>query len=763
MNRQIIGSFVLVSLVAAWPAIAQTTAPAKSPAVQSLTHSAQSLAHQSSAPARAGRMVTLTSYAYKLDPADPEAMRMMTDIAMIQGDKALATEIARNRLDQNPADHAIGMAYLMLNVEALSSADKRLEFLAKAAASEKLTPHVRAEALTQEAQILLGRNQKKEAQAKLQQALKLEPRTWSALVMTANLAENPTPVMQCKMLCQLLQANPSDIDAAWQIAPLLADAGLHDQAAIFYDFAWEMTRRLEGSIQNETLVVMYINSLLDAGMARRAVEFIVPLRKQLGQSVEIQSLLIEAYRQAGQASMADQVAQEMHQQLSREEGADRTSVESYKKTAWYYLVNDLRSHSALAYARNAAKGIPHKDASLELILAAAELRAGDAAKGEAALKAMIDTQPYAATFLAVHYYNNNQPEQGKEAILAGSKFSRRGRAFRTIADLANRQNVAIAPAANAKELAQNVSQMDVQSLNVALFPQKFISVQVKPLHEQRRPGEPLEVEATLANVSEVEIPIGPNGLLNPSMSLRVMLSNGLEFNDLPVLSWPAPRYLKPGQSLTARVRLDVGDLEQWLVRHPLDDVSMRIIAVLDPIQRDKLTVSALPTVVVRDAGIQRLDMLVPFDRAQGDWAQAYQLTLGYIVKDLKQGQLPERMAAVRQIGSLLTLQADVGARRATLPRQLVTAISQPVLLSMLKAAMEDPAPEVRAQAVASLIYCRTEGRIIRLLGAYKSDPSELVRLRLAELLGIMGQTKDLAGFAGDTEPVRQMISAFKGS
>ena len=57
--------------------------------------------------------------------------------------------------------------------------------------------------------------------------------------------------------------------------------------------------------------------------------------------------------------------------------------------------------------------------------------------------------------------------------------------------------------------------------------------------------------------------------------LEVRLDSGQEFLNLPMVLWPAKRFLKAGESLTATVRLDVGELEEFLMRRPLDVVKLK--------------------------------------------------------------------------------------------------------------------------------------------------------------------------------------------
>ncbi len=300
---------------------------------------------------------------------------------------------------------------------------------------------------------------------------------------------------------------------------------------------------------------------------------------------------------------------------------------------------------------------------------------------------------------------------------------------------------------------------------MGLVPEKYLSVKLSTARDSYSPGDPIEVEATLTNISDLDIPLGPSGLCNAVLKLQVNLDSGQEFTHLPALVWPAKRFLKAGESITASARIDVGPLEENLVRRPLDKIALRIAATLDSLERNGQTTSMLPTMEIKPARCTRSDILVAFDRERDDWEKAYDLTLGYIVRDLKKGDVPDRMLAARKIASLLTLVADVQLGRATLPHPLAAKVRQPVLLSMLRATLEDPSPAVRAEMLSSLIYCRPDSRLLTLVRPAMDDKSEMVRFRLVELLGVAGQLESspfVGHFAADTDPwVKRMTEVFK--
>ncbi len=428
-------------------AAAQTTQPTleQSLFVKSLTHSARSLIDADSTPSRAGAWSRSPNTPTSLSPRDEQAMSLMTDIYQLQGDMKSAAELVLKRLDAQHEDYVLGLLYLDLGVSAAdaggaratapaSSAKARLDFLEGVAGNEKqFTAYIRAEALARAAQVLLGQGDRKAATAKLEEAIKLDPNHSSVVAGLLGLREGAKLPQRAQTLMQLIQANPNDTNAAWDLATLLDSLGMADKALPFYDYAWTLTVRQTPEALNESMAVKYLNGLLDAGAAQKAIEVFVPLRKKLGDTAEIISLLAEAYAQVGQGEKASAMLNDLKLQLSDRESLQGKSPQALEECAWYYLINNVYPNAALGYARKAAKDMRDVDPGMELVLGAAELRAGDATAGEKVLKKLLDRDIYAAMFLAQYYYENRKPDDGKRAILMGAKLSQpgqRGRAFR---------------------------------------------------------------------------------------------------------------------------------------------------------------------------------------------------------------------------------------------------------------------------------------------------------------------------------------------
>jgi hypothetical protein len=185
------------------------------------------------------------------------------------------------------------------------------------------------------------------------------------------------------------------------------------------------------------------------------------------------------------------------------------------------------------------------------------------------------------------------------------------------------------------------------------------------------------------------------------------------------------------------VRLDVGDLADFLADRPLEELQLTVSGLLDPVQRGQDFTGAVPSVRPAGCQITRGGLLGRADLSGGkSLPLAYQRALGRIVWDLRHGELPVRMAAARRTASLLCFVERLQRQEAKLPGSLAGVVNRPVLLSILRAVLADGSPVVRAEMLASLGRVRLDAGIGMLLGEVFEDASPLVRFRAAELMGI---------------------------
>jgi len=552
---------------------------------------------------------------------------------------------------------------------------------------------------------------------------------------------------------------------------VLDSLGLYEQGLRLFDQAGQvMTRRGGQDAIPAEFVVQYFNATLnhaDQALAKKAIEQFSPAIRRLSGNVDLQFLLIEAHQLAGDEDKAADQITKLEQTLKElDRPIARRSLA--RELALFFTYTVDRPFVAMAYARKALDNDASDPVARRLLGCAQviSLQPNQVQEGLKSLEELYEKDAYAAACLGEYYFKSRQDDLGVKVLLAGANVSRSGPAFRRLAVVAKKYDVALPRMAAATAALEAFNNFDQRYFQLVDSPEKFVEVTVKPLRGAVRPCDPVEVEVTLTNRGPIDLPIGPEGLFNPSVAFQVQASGAAaSFTNLPMALLPAPRYLSPGRSVSRTVRLDAGQLELFLMKRAVNAVALQIDAVVDPVQRGKLVQSTLGTLKIAPAAVRRIDAIGQYGIKTDDLAKAYQEAISHVVREIKQGSVEDRMRAARQVGSLLAALDERDRGTGLVPKAIGAVMSRPVLLSMANALLQDAQGGVRAEMVAALNFTVVDETVVQIVAPLAADRDAAVRLRLAELLGGMrgkqreGVVQALA--ADENDLVRAMAAAFK--
>jgi thioredoxin-like negative regulator of GroEL len=504
--------------------------------------------------------------------------------------------------------------------------------------------------------------------------------------------------------------------------------------------------------------------MLNAGQYAEALRRFEPLLEPFPDNLDLRALRVEAYRALGQQEQAEPIVQSMVDRYETRAASETESAPLIAERAWFNLITRGHPQTALAYAQRAAEMEPDSD-FVRRVLAACRVRTGQLEPASDVLKELRDRDVYAAVFLAEALFQLGEADAGAEALRSAVQQSRSGPAYRRARELAEQYEVSLPPTQGAEGAAEAVAQADLAALEMARSPERYVAVELRPAGPAVEVGEPVEVMATLTNVGDRAAPIGEWGLLTPTMSFDVVVGDR-RLTRLPLLTWPTPRHLEPGRSVSATCRLDVSELDMLLARRPLEDVTLTVRPTLDPVTGpDGKVVSALPQVDVAPVTIVRRGLVRPADRDAIElWQQGWERSLNRLGDRLATGTLKERMLAARRVGALLSAGRAAALGEVTVPPAMRGKLLDEPVLALLERALSDESPAVRAEMLAALLNCPLDEPILRRLGRVFDDPDPLVRLRAAELIGA-SDTPDkqtpLRFLASDAdELVRRMAELF---
>jgi len=751
VTRTILASTVVVAMaLAAW-AEEPTSRPA---AAESLTHSAQDLVVTPGAPARAARVIVLTDMAVSMDGASVLAQRMQADIRRSQERHAQAADAMKACLALVPHDQIFWREWLLERITAIQTADGRRAFLDQVVKDDRAPASIRAQALVRYADILAGQGQTDKAGELFLAALRFDPYQPEALRGWLGIQTEPVGAPdRCNMLLRILRASPLDTASATDLALLLGTMGLRDQALEVFDVVHQVLARQEHADQvNPVWLVHYGNAMLDAGQPRRVVDLFAPFLESHATSLDMRVLLIEAYRALSEPGhVRDQIRQIEAAYVPTP--AVQTAMQYDIDMAMFYLTTHPDGDRALHHARRVAEAAGEagaKDPIVQRLIGGAELANDVVEQGLARLGVVKANDAYAAFFVARYAFDAGRMALAKRALAAGLGRGRTGPAYRMLAMLARGHDVAIEPMPGMRQVMEQLSTFGDMPLKMALHPEQFLRVQLDA-PPVVLPGQAVTVSATIENISPVDVPIGPTGLCSPVLALSVAVTDdgGDVFADVPMLLWHAPKYLAPAQSLTASARVDVGEVADFMARRAFEDIRLRVRGVLDPVGRDGVVTSALPTVEVAPVAMVRRSLASQTAAALDAQALTEALAAG-----LADADLDVRLQTVRQIGQALTTVGDPRGNSA-LPAGLMRETTHDLLMSLATKALADDDPAVRAEMLAAVQTADVTDRLL-LATVARKDASPLVRLRKAELIGLSTQAPNdvsLIALSRDEDPL----------
>jgi tetratricopeptide (TPR) repeat protein len=684
---------------------------------------------------RAGRLVALCRMADRLALCDASTNILLSDICYARKEPVQEAAALENYLKSNPGDHARWVRLVTAKVGALNTAQERIDLLKTLSDRQDMPASARAAAFTLVGGVFHNQGKGDEALALVDQALKLDAHCPAALRLRAALRPNATPPERLETHLRLLRGDCRSWADAVYAALNLSLAGLHEQALDFYEHAWQAAQSQAGKAPPE-LATAYCNALMDAGKPDKAIEIFGGASGERKGVSDLTMLLIEAYQAENKETRAGDLVLAMAQTYADRKRAGEFTIALEAEQAWFSLVFQNRPEQARPHIELAIKGDPG-NAVYQRISGVTDLLSGAREQGRKTLEPMAEKDLYAALYLAKDYVAAGDKEGAKRFLLAAAKQSRSGPAWRQVAQLAGKTKVDLPASEHRDAMADALKHFDMRYLAASRQPENFLSATIVPAKASLSAGEPLDIEAVIKNIGVIELPIGGDGLLQPTMAFIVGFvgdASGVaasSFSELPMAVWPAPRYLASGASLKCRVRLDVAALADKLVRNSIDDTSLIVQGIVDPRVAGAGVSVGLKVEPVR---IMRGGLLSGLAGRSEDRPMAYKRLLGSLVGDLRRGDVARRMLAARRVASLLALARDIDLGRARPPEGLSQSIDKRVLLSMLQAFLRDPSPAVRQEMVAALRPVELDDTMIGLLAPAVNDESPAVRMRVVELL-----------------------------
>lgn len=679
----------------------------------------------------------LLEAAVKLDPTEPRYSRLWAD-AMLQ---VLANTSARDPqaavAATNGAIKALN-AYVLyepedkpaliqltdLHANAFETIDKRLDYLRDWVDDTRLPEEVRSHIAMQAYLAYVERSQLPQAKNMLDEALKLNPLNLEALkVRFDQVSTDGTPYERVLTLLAILKSNPNQVQYAARLAQQLAAAGLAQQALQFYALSFNLANRQAIPIPRDLAMayaveLVLINQLApakqladslvtsdpndyDAIALRLLIERGTDQKDATAKSMErMQNVLLNrlqtirqklgdkgaATRPVDSAPAAwgsfDADIKLLKEMKEGETAPLRTSyAEMLTHIAWFETYFRQSPADAKPVIDALKQLLPENNADLARLEGWGFLLRGEKDQANVKLSAIKDTDEIAAVGL-IRMMDSTASQKEGEKLLSKHPVGLSGI---LILDALRDRKVALTPNPDlAGPITEALAKFPMAWLAIVDQPQTFYTLSAEPLKIAHTFGEPMLVRATIKNISDYPITLGPEGILHPDLWFDA------EFRGVVQQMIPGAAYdrighevvLKPHTSVSQVVRIDQGAVAQNLTASPFPAMQINLRVRTNPSTTGASGVGPAGQIVAANKFIDRREF--PFAPA----------SLQKLSQDLQQGGPAEKIVRTdlaATIAVILSQQKDDSMHRTALQ-----------LVELLKAATRDSSPAVAAWAGGTL-------------------------------------------------------------
>jgi tetratricopeptide (TPR) repeat protein len=564
--------------------------------------------------------------ACKLDPAEPRYPKMLYEAMLQIGDSDGALEAlkayraidlpGRSEQEQPRNDQLAMINYIDLSARRIETAEERFDFYKKLLDSRAPDP-VKSHAAYRASQVALERGQNDLHDSFLGQALRLNPLNLDALRARLHaLEQNGMPVERIGVMLSMLKSNPIQPEVTYNIAREIAEAGMADDAIMYYAQSWEIAGRA-GQPMNREFWLGYASELYLTGKPQLLAGTRTIVDQLLKQnSGDVESLLLR-WLADRIGSDKEALAKSQHEVLNaalnrvltiRQQlgvaGATTRPVESTDAVSAPDLSADLNT---LKDAKYEALRVPYAQAVSDLawylvyvgnqpaeaskLLATLKgilsdkdplvvriegwifMAQGQTDQASVKLKAVADQDVLAQAGTYLLWSKN--PAEKDPAMSSARKLLKEhpsGLLAVLLSDVMRELNPKLLERDDAAAIRERLGQFPKDWLRIIDAPQNFYAltagmVDGKVLFAY---GEPMFARVYIKNISPYDITIGPEGVIKNDLWFDAQL-RGLVQKTVTGAAYERLSHvlvLKAGQTVTQTVRLDQGQLGQILSGNP---------------------------------------------------------------------------------------------------------------------------------------------------------------------------------------------------
>jgi len=471
-----------------------------------------------------------------------------------------------------------------IQVEQYQTAEARRQFLDQASRDQTLLPEVISEIHRQLAIIAYQNFENDRARKYLDFAIRSFPLNLKAYQFYRQVLETDkaiTPVQEMYYRTgenlAMVTNNPMDALSALRLASLAGRARLTDAMQPWYSYAEGLRKQFAPrQAWPDMLALELAEAYVATDQPKQAMDILRQLmpkgttttpattatQPRPGTALEtrVRMLMILAAKQLGDEKIAaeheqwmDQLAEALKSMAPDIPG--RLAIMSIYYSVYAELVGKSNPAMAVTLAQGAMKGDPENRNS-RYAMALALAKSGDNTGAMQILKKLDDpTNPLSLVGQALCVMSAKQEKQAQEILARALKTTPHGPLREVLLDLAGKARLANPPEPDFSGVAQLFKKFDPGFLDFPSQYAKACKVTVAAKGEMKK-GETVTLTATLTNVSDVALGIGPESFIPPFCLVEIepVPSDGTKFIlDLPI---EARQILVPKKPLVLTAVLD---------------------------------------------------------------------------------------------------------------------------------------------------------------------------------------------------------------
>lgn len=557
--------------------------------------------------ASAAQASALLEIARRLDPEDAQIARLASDAALRIGNATRALDAVNQVRRLDPKDQFAQVRAIDLFVDSMQTAEDRMKYYRRIADTAVVPAPVRAHAAMGAYDLALTQGRDALASELLDQALAIDPTNLTALrTKHALLTATADDTARREMLAQLLLACPRDARGLITLSRELAAYGLYAKAAEFYRYGLEAAAPAGGAPAGD--LIDAVASYILAGYGRFAAQiadsnvnpaFADPdamwIRaiavRSAGADLETTNKaisngrmsLVSLLRELGlvaRGQPSDQTPSDVLPDLA----ADLTAIRANRPDlvqVFTQTLRDLLSYelffdlpvSQPAYELYSQLVGP-TDTGLALIDGWRAIKSSRPDEARVKLEAAATTEPFARALLITMDQNADSARASAQDLLDANNIGARAV---ILAELVKSTGAAHRPLPGSDAIEALAKRVEPIVNQFFTEPRRVWLLRAKPISVSHDFGEPVLVELSMTNRSNLPLTIGPNAAIESTVTYDATIRGGGVIPAYGATQWAGPIRLDPGQSMTQIIRVDTGRLDATLRQMPTASVAFNVV------------------------------------------------------------------------------------------------------------------------------------------------------------------------------------------